>query len=263
MPKSASAGEIKSAFRKLAKKYHPDESKEPRARKLADLPLWSESIPAWWNWESLKAALPSDEGWDVWIEWYAERLRGGSRGEAYELVFASVPPDVLDKRPAAANARIKAPSAAGFARPEPAGPPQIAQAGACRQPCPKGERHPDRSADSQSAQSDPAREAFLRRGIVRLCDRKQGRNSSLIRQHGGIERVSVDVRFGQRQFPERLGALRRVQKPNPAKPSRKRRGVHLTQPSKPDPTLSSLNRLRDKSETLTLGTRAGMSRKGG
>src|SRR5271165_5937482 len=28
---------------------------------------------------------------------------------------------------------------------------------ACRQPCPRGERHPDRSADSQSAQSDPAR----------------------------------------------------------------------------------------------------------
>src|SRR5208337_2572808 len=28
---------------------------------------------------------------------------------------------------------------------------------ACRQPCPRDERHPDRSADSQSAQSDPAR----------------------------------------------------------------------------------------------------------
>ena len=31
-PKSASAAEIKSAFRKLAKKYHPDQSKEPRAK---------------------------------------------------------------------------------------------------------------------------------------------------------------------------------------------------------------------------------------
>ena len=28
---------------------------------------------------------------------------------------------------------------------------------ACRPPCPRDERHPDRSADSQSAQSDPAR----------------------------------------------------------------------------------------------------------
>src|SRR5271165_5390181 len=30
--KTASAGEIKSAFRKLAKKFHPDQSKEPRAK---------------------------------------------------------------------------------------------------------------------------------------------------------------------------------------------------------------------------------------
>ena len=32
LPKSAGAAEIKSAFRKLAKKYHPDQSKEPRAK---------------------------------------------------------------------------------------------------------------------------------------------------------------------------------------------------------------------------------------
>jgi DnaJ-class molecular chaperone len=32
LAKTASASEIKSAFRKLAKKYHPDQSKEPRAK---------------------------------------------------------------------------------------------------------------------------------------------------------------------------------------------------------------------------------------
>ena len=32
VPKTANAGEIKSAFRKLAKKFHPDQSKEPRAK---------------------------------------------------------------------------------------------------------------------------------------------------------------------------------------------------------------------------------------
>src|SRR5271166_4480685 len=123
---------------------------------------------------------------------------------------------------------------------------------ACRKPCPRDERHPDRSADSQARNPTPPdlrQQVFLRRGIVRLRDRERGRNSSLIRQH--IDRVSrrVDriVRFGQRQFPERLCALRRIQKPNPAKPSRKRRSVHLTQPSKPDPTLSSLNGVRNMS----------------
>ena len=32
LAKTASAGEIKTAFRKLAKKYHPDQSKEPKAK---------------------------------------------------------------------------------------------------------------------------------------------------------------------------------------------------------------------------------------
>src|SRR5271165_2231526 len=32
VPKSASAAEIKSAFRRLAKRFHPDQSKEPRAK---------------------------------------------------------------------------------------------------------------------------------------------------------------------------------------------------------------------------------------
>ena len=45
---------------------------------------------------------------DVWIDWYEERLRGGSRGEDYELVFTSVPQAEWDKGPAAANVWIKA-----------------------------------------------------------------------------------------------------------------------------------------------------------
>src|SRR5208282_3828656 len=129
---------------------------------------------------------------------------------------------------------------------------------ACRQPCPRDERHPDRSADSQSAQSDPARPSTT--GLPQARHRPSPRPGAKAQQqphkakHRSIDRVSrrVDriVRFGQRQFPERLCALRRIQKPNPAKPSRKRRCVHLTQPSKPDPTLSSLNRVRNMSPVL-------------
>ena len=43
------------------------------------------------GWGRGRGGLPSDEDWDVWIDWYEDRLRGGSRGEDYELVFASSP----------------------------------------------------------------------------------------------------------------------------------------------------------------------------
>ncbi len=80
------------------------------AQRLADSRLWSHGRPDWAEdgWEELKAAFPKDEDWDVWIDWYEDRLRGRSRGEAYELAFASVPLDVWDRGPAAANAWIRA-----------------------------------------------------------------------------------------------------------------------------------------------------------
>jgi hypothetical protein len=76
----------------------------------AERPLWSRSQPGWaaQAWAALQAALPKDQDWDVWVEWYEQRLRGGSRGEGYEFVFASVPEKEWDKGPAAANAWIKA-----------------------------------------------------------------------------------------------------------------------------------------------------------
>jgi hypothetical protein len=76
---------------------------------LADAPLWPRGVPDWARkaWAVLRAALPKDEDWDVWIEWYEERVRGGSRGETYELPFVSAPMDVWDQGPAAANAWIR------------------------------------------------------------------------------------------------------------------------------------------------------------
>ncbi len=76
---------------------------------LADLPLWSRGVPELADnaWFGLMAGLPLGEDWEVWYDWYQERVRGGTRGEAYELVFASVPLDVWEKSPAAANAWIR------------------------------------------------------------------------------------------------------------------------------------------------------------
>jgi hypothetical protein len=72
-------------------------------------PLWRQHEPRWVRpaVESLQAALPGDEDWAVWIDWYAEQLRGGSRDGAYDIVFASVPQAEWDKGPAAANAWIR------------------------------------------------------------------------------------------------------------------------------------------------------------
>jgi hypothetical protein len=80
------------------------------ASAISDLPLWLRVGPDWAQnaRTAFQTALPKGEDWDVWIDWYEQRLRGGSRGEDYELVFASVPVEEWDKGPAAANAWIRA-----------------------------------------------------------------------------------------------------------------------------------------------------------
>ena len=71
--------------------------------------LWRHRVPRWASgaWGRLKASLPKGEEWDIWVEWYEERLRGGSRGEFYEIAFTQAPPEVWDKGPAATNEWIK------------------------------------------------------------------------------------------------------------------------------------------------------------
>jgi hypothetical protein len=88
--------------------YDATASRAMGATGLMDLPLWPDRGPAWANaeWISLKTALPKEEDWKVWIDWYEDRPRGGSRGEAHELVFTSVPVDVWKQGPVAANVWI-------------------------------------------------------------------------------------------------------------------------------------------------------------
>jgi hypothetical protein len=76
---------------------------------LVDLPLWSRYPPGWATdgWTKLRASLPKSEGWQIWIDWYLERLRGESRAEPYELAFVTVPLNVWEDGPSAANRWIR------------------------------------------------------------------------------------------------------------------------------------------------------------
>jgi hypothetical protein len=83
---------------------------ETSARHLAEQPLWPRGeTPAWVasSWRLLRDLLPKDQDWDVWLDWYDARLKGGPVPEAIELVYATVPPEKWDEGPAAANAWIK------------------------------------------------------------------------------------------------------------------------------------------------------------
>jgi hypothetical protein len=47
---------------------------------LSNCSIWSGGRDGMWAsdaWARLRATLPKDEDWDVWIDWYEERLRGG------------------------------------------------------------------------------------------------------------------------------------------------------------------------------------------
>ncbi len=79
------------------------------AAALEDAPLWPNGTPDWAPeaWAALRSALPGGEDWDVWFDWYEQRLRGGSRGENYEIVFATAPPEAWNESAAAANAWIR------------------------------------------------------------------------------------------------------------------------------------------------------------
>ncbi|MBM3561780.1 MAG: hypothetical protein FJX48_01225 [Alphaproteobacteria bacterium] len=81
------------------------------ARALAHKePLWLAGTPdeAKYNWSRLRDALPPEDNWQVWIDWYDRRLKGIADSEEIEFVYATVPESDWDKGPAAANAWIKA-----------------------------------------------------------------------------------------------------------------------------------------------------------
>lgn len=57
--------------------------------------------------EAATSLPPTRPRLGVWIDWYEDRVAGRVHSEEYELVFASVPDEVWDQGPAAANRWIK------------------------------------------------------------------------------------------------------------------------------------------------------------
>ena len=76
---------------------------------LAGEPLWSGIEPDWSteNWKLLQHALPRENDWQVWIEWYEARRVGVSDPEEIEFFFATVSEEKRKESPAAANKWIK------------------------------------------------------------------------------------------------------------------------------------------------------------
>jgi hypothetical protein len=75
------------------------------AQALASEPLWADSETDWstLHWRLLQDALPREDDWQVWIDWYNRRLEGVSDPEEIELIFATVPDKEREAGPAAAN----------------------------------------------------------------------------------------------------------------------------------------------------------------
>jgi len=81
---------------------------------LMGLALWQDTGAADWAtkaWKNLKTALlATDEGWEVWTNWYEARLDGDKRllpNEALEVARATIPDEIWKQGPAAVNADIK------------------------------------------------------------------------------------------------------------------------------------------------------------
>lgn len=79
------------------------------ASDLASRPLWPDRAPDWASdhWGRLRDALPQEDDWQVWIDWYKRRLDGFADPKDFELVFATVPKGKWNEGPAAVNRWIK------------------------------------------------------------------------------------------------------------------------------------------------------------
>jgi hypothetical protein len=96
------------------------------ATNLASAPLWPDEMPTGVAaaWSKLKAVLiAADEGWEVWIEWYEDRLAGRpSLSPEIDIAIATLPDALWDRGPQAVNAHVRQLIDAARPSPEVIGP---------------------------------------------------------------------------------------------------------------------------------------------
>jgi hypothetical protein len=79
------------------------------SRDLASRPLWFRDIPNWVarDWPQVKRhLLAANEGWEVWTDWYEDRLRGRPFNKALEEARVLIDADLWEQGPKAVNAEI-------------------------------------------------------------------------------------------------------------------------------------------------------------
>jgi hypothetical protein len=83
----------------------------PEAAAIAQLPIWlGDAPPAWTirSWNALKHALLADgKGWEVWVDWYENRIAGKERSKAGELAYVEVPNELWVQGSFAANSWLQ------------------------------------------------------------------------------------------------------------------------------------------------------------
>jgi hypothetical protein len=84
--------------------------KDFSAVSLALSTLWPPARPDWAfnDWADLeRALLDSNEDWEVWTDWYEERLQAGPADQVIEVARATIPSALWDQGPRVVNAEIR------------------------------------------------------------------------------------------------------------------------------------------------------------
>jgi hypothetical protein len=81
----------------------------PEEAAIAELPIWLGNAPPEWamqQWDSLKGKL-LEAGWDVWVDWYYDRLAGTGRSKAHDFAYVEVPNELWPQGPTPVNDWIR------------------------------------------------------------------------------------------------------------------------------------------------------------